>query len=51
MARKNDKQQDDRKRQQQEALERYEKSMEEARKRERELEQKGPYDDSKHVKD
>lgn len=38
-------------RKQAEALEAYEKAMEQARKRERESQQEGPYDDSKHVQD
>lgn len=33
------------------ALERYEQSMKQGRRDERESEQKGPYDDSTHVKD
>lgn len=46
-----DKAQAERERRQAEAAERYEKSMREARKRERESSQEGPYDDSKHVQD
>lgn len=50
MARNDDKQAE-RERLQAEAAERYEKSMREARKHERESQQKGPYDDSTHVED
>lgn len=48
---KDDDQQAERARRQAEAAERYEKAMREARKRERESSQEGPYDDSKHVQD